>query len=75
MSGDRIAEIRARAEAASNGPWASPKPGIVEDADGNLLAVFGGCAQDEADAALVIHAAADIRYLLDELARVQGVAS
>jgi hypothetical protein len=68
---DRIAEITARVGAASKGPWASPKPGIVEDADGNLLAVFGGCAQDEANAALVIHAADDIRYLLNELARMQ----
>jgi hypothetical protein len=68
---DRIAEITARVGAASKGPWASPKPGIVTDADGNLLAIFGGCAQDEADATLVIHAADDIRYLLAELACTQ----
>jgi hypothetical protein len=71
---DRITEITARVEAASKGPWASPRTGIVEDAYGRLIAIFGGGPQDEADAALVIHAADDMQYLLDQLARVQAAA-
>jgi hypothetical protein len=71
---DRIAEITARHQAASRGPWASPRTGIVEDAHGRPIAIFGGGPQDEADTALIVHAHEDVQFLLDELARVQAAA-
>ncbi|MFE6815953.1 hypothetical protein [Streptomyces sp. NPDC057677] len=68
----RIAEIQARYQAASRGPWSTPKPGILLDADGNTLAVFGGCAQDEDNVQFLTHAADDIQYLLNRLAQAQA---
>lgn len=69
---DRLAEIQARHQAASRGPWSSPKPGILLDADGNTLAVFGGCAQDEANVEFLIGAPEAVSWLLAENRRLQG---
>jgi len=68
----RLAAIRAREQAATPGPWtANPggHPGILtREATGDVLAVLGGCAQDEADAEFIAHSREDIGYLLDLLA-------
>jgi hypothetical protein len=64
----RLAEIDARHRAATQGPWdtAGPtQPGILT-ADGgrNILGVFGGSRQDEADAQFAAHAHQDVPFLL-----------
>lgn len=71
----RLAAITARDEAAASGPWSSPKPGVLADADGNLLAIFGGCPQDEADVEFLIGAREDIPWLLAEVRRLSGEAN
>ncbi|WP_435058449.1 hypothetical protein [Streptomyces sp. bgisy060] len=64
----RLAEIDARHRAATRGPWgtAGPdRPGyLTADGGRNILSVFGGCPQDEADAQFTAHARQDVPFLL-----------
>lgn len=68
----RLAEIRVRVQSATPGPWAANPgghPGILtRAATGDILAVLGGCAQDEADADFIAHSRTDTGFLLDLLA-------
>lgn len=60
-------EIAARVEAATPGPWkANTRIGVVTNAAGDPLAVFGG-QQDRADAEFTAHARNDIPALLAEV--------
>jgi hypothetical protein len=73
LSPEREAEIAARAEAATSGPWeANARIGIVTNKVGDPLAVFGGGAQDRADAEFTAHAREDVPALLAELAAVRA---
>jgi hypothetical protein len=73
LSPEREAEIAARAEAATPGPWeANARIGIVTNKVGDPLAVFGGGAQDRADAKFTAHAREDVPALLAELAAVRA---
>ncbi|MFF1499703.1 hypothetical protein ACFVZR_07465 [Streptomyces sp. NPDC058316] len=65
----RLAEIQARAAAATPGPWAATPgdPGIVQALTDERLAVFGGSAQDYRDADFTAHARDDVPYLLAQL--------
>ncbi|MFF1650188.1 hypothetical protein [Streptomyces sp. NPDC058240] len=65
----RLAEIEARAAAATPGPWAAQPgdPGIVQAATEERLAVFGGSVQDYRDADFTAHAREDIPHLLAQL--------
>lgn len=69
LSDERLAAIDALLQAATPGPWKANEPvGIVTDAAGQPLAVFGGCAQDQADAAFVAVAPEAVGELLAEVA-------
>jgi len=73
LSPEREAEIAARAEAATPGPWeANARIGIVTNKVGDPLAVFGGGAQDRADAEFTAAARTDVPALLAELAAVRA---
>ncbi|MFD9222043.1 hypothetical protein ACFWDI_18975 [Streptomyces sp. NPDC060064] len=65
---DRLAEIQDRAAKATDG-WqtSDTDPGVVNTADGQPIAVFGGSRQDHHDAAFTAHARADMDYLLREV--------
>ncbi|GGU52138.1 hypothetical protein [Streptomyces lavendofoliae] len=77
---DRIAEIQARAEAATKGPWFVERHQptltrrVVSD-DHALDADLGYLGNsNQFDAEFIAHAREDIPFLLDELARVQAAA-
>ncbi|MYS69433.1 hypothetical protein GTY88_03160 [Streptomyces sp. SID5926] len=73
LSSEREAEIFARHEAATPGPWsANAQIGVVTNEAGDPLAVFGGGEQDRADAAFVAAAREDVPELLAELAAVRA---
>ena len=64
---DRLAEIRARLDAAS---WRNPSGWEVGwDARAEIVGVRGG---DFDDADLIAHAPADIAWLLDEVERLRN---
>lgn len=73
MSDDRIAEIKARANAATPGPWTASAPhpycGEIwvvgpDDPDG---AIATGFDDTPADAAFIAHARTDVPWLLDRI--------
>lgn len=79
LTPDRLAEIRARVEAATPGPWAVDSSGVF-GADTVVAAVSGyervvgslafGAGEDaEADRAFTLHASEDMRALLAEVER------
>jgi len=69
----RIAEIRARLEAATPGLWDAPGYGEVWGGD-RLLVQTNSQHDDHLDNAILIaHAPADIRYLLDALQEADGL--
>ncbi len=68
--------IRARAEAATPGPWYVPLYGYSIDTDKKkLLCMMGECVDEQVDADMRFIAAAreDIPALLDEVERLQGM--
>lgn len=66
---ERLAEIGALLRAVTPGQWlANDRIGVVTDAAGEPLAVFGGGEQDRADAAFTAAAPAVIAELLREVA-------
>jgi hypothetical protein len=70
LTDEQLADIAARHRAATPGPWHANTPvGVVADNTGHVLAVFGGCEQDERDAAFTAHARTDVEALLDEVRR------
>jgi hypothetical protein len=70
LTDQQLADIAARHRAATPGPWHANTPvGVVADNTGHVLAVFGGCEQDERDAAFTAHARTDVEALLDEVCR------
>ncbi|MCX5158137.1 hypothetical protein OOK39_02325 [Streptomyces sp. NBC_00264] len=70
----RLAEIQARAAAATSGPWAAQPgdPGIVQALTEERLAVFGGSVQDYRDADFTAHARDDVSYLLGRVAELEA---
>lgn len=73
MADDRPTEIAAREAAATPGPWRQRSDaGIVTDADGQPLAVFGTSGPHCADAEFIAHAPEDVRWLLAEVKRLTG---
>lgn len=70
---DRIAEIEARVAKATGG-WrtSDTDPGVVNAADGQPIAVFGGSRQDHHDATFTAHAREDVPWLLALARRLQG---
>ncbi|WP_432130548.1 hypothetical protein [Streptomyces tendae] len=73
LSPEREAEIAARHETATPGPWsANAQIGVVTNEAGDPLAVFGGGEQDRADAAFVAAAREDVPKLLAELAAARA---
>jgi hypothetical protein len=80
---DRLNHIRARAQAATEGPWQRNTqygPNFFANIDGPYLQGvgdlnFGIGEQAEADEALVTHAQQDITYLLVRVAELQSIAT
>jgi hypothetical protein len=73
LTPQRETEIATRAAAATKGPWSANNPvGVVTNEGGDPLAVFGGCAQDRAEAEFVAHAREDVPALLAELTAVRA---
>ncbi|MEC4016014.1 hypothetical protein [Streptomyces sp. H27-D2] len=74
---DRIADIQARTDAATKGPWLSGQmlqtPNTVASLDGPI-AVFGGSQQDRDDTEFTAHARDDIPWLLDRLEQARRIA-
>lgn len=80
MSAERIAEIRARLEAATPGPWkanlylggAYAIDRIAPNGDRLArVAVVDGMIQTPANAALIAHAPTDLAYLLDRIDKLE----
>jgi hypothetical protein len=80
LSEQQLAEIRARAEAATEGPW-DPCPGMSPTFYGNIQGeylrgvgdiAFGVGEQAEADLAFVLHAREDVPALLAEVDRLRA---
>lgn len=57
-------DIETRARAATPGPWQANHPAGFITAHGQTIAVFGGSAQDQADADFIAHAPEDVDALL-----------
>lgn len=84
LTADEIAAIRARAQAATPGPWEAPEsewsdPHVVTT-DGEWIAAFIACypegaiPMDAADATFIAHARTDIERLLAAVERWKAVA-
>jgi nicotinamide mononucleotide adenylyltransferase len=72
LTADQLATIQARADAATDGPWqANTRIGVVTNQADDPLAVFGGSAQDRADAEFTAHAREDVPALLAEIQRLK----
>lgn len=79
----RINEIRARAKAATEGPWQRyPEygPNFLANTTGSHLQGigdlnFGQGEQAEADETLVTHAQQDITYLLDRITELEAISA
>lgn len=81
---DRLAEIRARLDAATPGPWnvrtngswLRPRAVVYRDSNQHANNVdvcqLIGERREWADADLIAHAPADIAWLLDEVERLRG---
>ena len=73
----RIAEIRARLDAATPGPWKRSLSGSHYNPwkvhRGAILVALSGEAVEDAD--LIAHAPADIAWLLDEVERLREAAA
>lgn len=72
--------IRARAEAATVGPWRVQTPACEHDDDEHSAIKGGGalvtdCVANENDAAFIAHARADIPALCDEVEALRGEVS
>lgn len=67
---DRLAEIRARLDAATPGPWVYPEDDLtrIQASDGVSVAVI---TRRIDDADLIAHAPADIAWLLDEVEQLR----
>ena len=69
MTKDRLKEIEARADAATDGPWMSVDSYIgVEEAEDQAVGETGR----DADATFIAHARTDIPDLIAEVKRLQG---
>ncbi|GGV46243.1 hypothetical protein [Streptomyces spectabilis] len=69
LSDERIKAVRGLVDAVTPGPWkANVRGGVVTDESGSPLAVFGGGAQDRADAAFIAEAPEAVYDLLVEVA-------
>ena len=71
---DRLAEIRARAEAATPGPWREPRNGLglgwtifPKNSKGWSIAT----CDSGTDADFIAHAREDVPYLLERVAKLQ----
>lgn len=74
---ERIAQIRARVEAATPGPWVTWPDGTEESVEAVAVGRFvchlnSNMRQFREDAALIANAPADLAYLLSELAAAQA---
>jgi hypothetical protein len=74
-------DIETRARAATPGPWQANHPAGFITAHGQTIAVFGGSAQDQADADFIAHAPEDVdallatvRHLTDRITELEGPA-
>ena len=69
---DRIAEIRARLDAATPGPWHKhdDEPWVTNSATPPMRIIATGLRGQPENADLIAHAPADIAWLLDEVERV-----
>lgn len=65
-----IANLHTLLDNASPGDWAVSEtdPGVVLDADGQPIAVFGGGSQDHRNAALIVALRNSVNLLLDRVA-------
>lgn len=80
MDAERLAEIRARCEAATAGPWwhdwnmgGSPNEVWVSgDSWGLICTTDGGVGDEDKDAEFIAHAREDIPALLAEVERLRG---
>jgi hypothetical protein len=72
---DRIGEIRARADAATKGPWTLERDalGFLYLAGPEKVGIEVDEAQRAADNEFVLHAHSDVSWLLDELEMARGV--
>lgn len=72
----RLAEIRARLDAAISGPWYVHEDDdgnlsvLLNHADGGVIATVEPGRTARADAFLIAYAPTDLAYLLDEIARL-----
>lgn len=73
---DRLSEIRARAEAATPGPWQSSKSnyGVIMLFNGTGRALLGP-PEGAGNAAFIAHSRGDIPYLLDRLEKAEAALS
>lgn len=80
---DRIAEIRARLESATPGPWRVIEPLqptvrphrrmiVADEVASQQSSEIGNVQFSWFDTRLIVHAPADIAWLLDEVERLQG---
>lgn len=70
----RVAEIAARAEAATEGPWSRSrhyKLNIISDATGQIIT--GHATPNSTNAEFIAHAREDIPFLLSEVRRLRSV--
>ena len=68
MSDDRIAEIRARLDAATSGPWVEDNGDVMTTGNthhGPIMVALD--CDNEGDAPFIANAPADIAWLLDEV--------
>jgi hypothetical protein len=73
---DRVDDIKARLAAATPGPWRVAHHGAweVEAPPNQLVADCGTVDHAKADANLIAHAPADIRWCLDRIAKLERAA-
>jgi len=79
---DRLKEIEERLEKATPGPWEyNYRTRHISGVQGNakrivldVVNVFWGEEETHANGQLFAHAPGDLRYLLNEVARLKGVA-
>lgn len=69
MTHDELQAIKARAAAATPGPWSvnNTDPDVVLDSDGR----FVGRADEDADAEFIAHARTDVPALIAEVERLR----
>lgn len=71
MTDERLAEIEARANAATPGPWRYTLYFVMSPSQGLIADIGPGSASVNSDAAFIAHARTDVPALLAEVRRLR----